>query len=82
MLVAVDTGLGNLLRQLPHHQGYIHQHTQAAKLSEIRPVPKCHNRPTMILVLDGTEPDGFINVCLDVSDSLTKAREVDELCIG
>ena len=31
------------------------------------------------LVWDGTEPIGLINVCLDVSDASTKAREVDGL---
>ena len=28
---------------------------------------------------DGTDPGGLINVCLDVSNALTKAREVDGL---
>lgn len=31
------------------------------------------------VVLDGTEPAGLINVCLDVSEVSTKAREVDGL---
>ncbi len=31
------------------------------------------------LIWDGTEPVGLINVCLDVSDASTKAREVDGL---
>ena len=30
-----------------------------------------------LLVRDGTEPVVLINLCLDVSDDLTKAREVD-----
>jgi len=31
------------------------------------------------LIWNGTEPVGLINVCLDVSDASTKAREVDGL---
>ena len=31
------------------------------------------------LIWDGTEPVGLINVCLDVSDASTRAREVDGL---
>ena len=31
------------------------------------------------LVWEGTKPAGLINVCLDVSDASTKAREVDGL---
>ncbi|KAF5420258.1 MAG: hypothetical protein C5S45_05030 [Candidatus Methanocomedens sp.] len=31
------------------------------------------------LIWKGTEPAGLINVCLDVSDASTKAREVDGL---
>jgi len=47
---AVDTGLGYLLLQLPHHLRNIHQHTPAAQHSKIRPVPQCHNRLTRILM--------------------------------
>ena len=31
------------------------------------------------LICKGTEPAGLVNVCLEVSDALTKAREVDGL---
>ena len=46
---AVDTGLGNLLLQLPHHLRNIHQHTPAAQHNKVRPVTQCHNRLIRIL---------------------------------